>query len=182
MRARPSRRWCREHRAADRELPSRGSRGSEGSLYPSAPEARESAGSSSVAPVAISSRPRLKRGRPLRERRRSRARSTTTLACDEVDAVAGSPLRDRRKEISGRHPVTGEIAVHVGRGCVARGATIDDGDAPAGAAEDERGAETGRAAANHDYVIACRFHGRDAAEGASASPLSLLFPGTVRVA
>ena len=54
--------------------------------------------------------------------------------------------------------------MHVRGRRVARSAAVDDGDPPPGAAQDQRGAQTGGAAPNHNHVIPCVIHGPDAAE------------------
>jgi hypothetical protein len=65
---------------------------------------------------------------------------------DNARAVRLGLLPPDGDQVSGRDAVTGQEAVHaIGRG-VAGSASVDDDDGAASAAQDERGAEAGRAA------------------------------------
>jgi transcriptional regulator with XRE-family HTH domain len=61
---------------------------------------------------------------------------------------------------------------------VPRRSGVDDDDAAPGAAENERGAEPGRTAADNGDVIRCCIHGLDRAREAPRPQSSLLFLGT----
>ena len=112
-------------------------------------------GNSSVTPVAIRIR-RAVSTTPPREADGEARLDLEHLVVDELDAVALYFVPSGGDELERRHAVSGEEALHVGCGCVARGAGIDDGDPAPRPAEDERGAEARGAAADDDDVVGGR--------------------------
>ncbi|GAA1953786.1 hypothetical protein GCM10009798_11190 [Nocardioides panacihumi] len=68
-------------------------------------------------------------------------------------AVSGDLGAAGREELGGREPVGAEEALHVSCWCVARLTGIDDGDATAGAGEDQGCREAGSASADHHHVV-----------------------------
>ena len=60
-------------------------------------------------------------------------------AGDDPAAIAADLVTAVGQELGGRHPVTGQEALHVGRGGVAGVAGVQDQDLAAGAGQDQRG-------------------------------------------
>ena len=72
----------------------------------------------------------------------------TTSILDQLDAVAADLGASRGQQVGRRHPVAGQEPLHVRCRCVAGRSGVDHRDPAPGAAEDERGTQAGRPAAD----------------------------------
>ena len=147
---------CRGRRAAGRAPPTRGSTGSAGDRGPTARGRRGCRAARRLTPVATRIRRAVNDAAAGEADGEARRRCSTTWSSIELDAVAGRPRPGPRPSSSaGAHPVPGQEALHVSGRRVPRRAGVDDGDPAPRAAEHERRAQPGRAAADHHHVDSC---------------------------
>ena len=108
------------------------------------------------------------------------AAASTTRSVDELDAVARHLGPRGAQQVGRGHPVARQEALHVGGGRVARRAGVDDHDAPPRAAEHERRAQAGGAAADDRHVLGVVVHVRSLRAAGAGLHVSVAVSGTRR--
>lgn len=72
---------------------------------------------------------------------------------EHFDAVAGDLGSAGGEEVGRRHPISREKPLHVGGGCIAGRARVDNGDPPPRSSQHECCAQSGRASTDHHHVV-----------------------------
>src|SRR3954454_3649242 len=122
------------------------------------------------------------RPRPFRTTRRRHANGAVDhfgvldLEGHDLDAVGHQLGAAAGTQLRGVQPIVSEHTVHLVGGVVARRAVVEDQDAPARAAEHQRGIETGRSCADDDAVPGRA--GRFAVHPLAGAPATMIFPRT----